>query len=248
MRARVPDTLVTLLRELWAAVAADRRLLRLSVLGLAVVSVSGLLVAKLLDDVMGADGATGADPTITNWIVGHRTHTLTTAARLVTHLGDPLAVVSVAVAAVGLLLARRHRHLALLIAVSTAGAAIATTVAKFAIQRPRPDASLWLGAASGPAFPSGHATQSVALYAAIAVAGVRLTSHVWAKAAFTVTAALVALAVGGSRLYLAVHWTSDVLCGWAVATAWLGTLLLVGWSRPRLVEAWRTGAPGRAAL
>ena len=53
-----------------------------------------------------------------------------------------------------------------------------------------------------------------------------------------VVAPLVALSVGASRIYLAVHWTSDVICGWAVATTWLATLLLVEWAGPRALEDW----------
>jgi len=45
---------------------------------------------------------------------------------------------------------------------------------------------------------------------------------------------VVALAIGASRVYLGVHWTSDVVCGWAIATAWLLALVVIGWSRPRL--------------
>jgi len=39
-------------------------------------------------------------------------------------------------------------------------------------------------------------------------------------------------------LYLGVHWPSDVLCGWAVATLWLTTLVLIGWARPRIATVW----------
>ena len=230
-------------RELRAAFAGERRLLFLTVVGLAFVSVSGVLVAKLLEDAMGAEGATRADPVITNWIVGHRPGGLTAAARAVTHLGDPWVVAVVAVTTALLLLLGRQQRLALLVASSTLGAAMASTAAKYAVDRPRPDRSLWLHDTSGPAFPSGHATQSIALYAALAVVVIQLSRSRTIRLVVATCAVLVAATVGASRVYLGVHWTSDVLCGWAVATMWLASLLLFGWAGPHLVIAWRRRAP-----
>jgi undecaprenyl-diphosphatase len=235
----VNRTLIGPALRLWAAVSADRKLFRLTALGLAVVSASGMLIAKLLDDVMGADGVTGADRTITDWVVQHRAAGMTTAAQAVTHLGDPLVVVGLALVTAAVLLVRRERRLAILVAVSTSGAAVATTVTKYAVHRARPNPAFWLGAASGPAFPSGHATQSVALYGALAIVGVRLARSMSARVSIIGLATLIALAVGTTRVYLAVHWTSDVLCGWAVAVGWLSALLLGGWSRPRAALALR---------
>ena len=241
MRQRIIGAVARVLekgRELGETFHNDRQLLKISFVGLVVVSGSGLLCAKLLDDVMGGDGAVRADPAITNWIVRHRSPTLTTLARAVTHLGDPLSVIVIAAAAALALILGRHSRFALLIVSSTVGAAVATAVTKFAVQRPRPDRALWLSAATGPAFPSGHATQSVALYAVLAVIAFRLTARSTPRIVLIVVAPLVALSVGASRIYLAVHWTSDVICGWAVATTWLATLLLVEWAGPRALEDW----------
>jgi len=211
--------------------------------GLALVAGCGLVIAKLLDDVLGGDDTARVDPQITSWFVAHRTASVSDAARWVTHLGDPLVVVSMVVSAV-LVLVRLERHrLAVFVAMSSVGAAIATGVAKSVVGRARPPRAIWEVAAAGAAFPSGHATQSIACYGAIAVAAIVVVPSVRARKAVLAIATLVALSVGVSRVYLGVHWTSDVLCGWAVAALWLATLVLIGWARPRVIRL--RALPGR---
>jgi len=220
------------------AMVGQRNLVVVTLGGLALVGGCGLVIAKLLDDVLGTDGATRLDPRILSWAVEHRSDGLTTVARLVTHLGDPLVVTAVAVASVvGLLVARRG-WLAVFLVGSMVGAAITTTLTKVVVGRPRPPELLWLTRASGAAFPSGHATQSVACYSALAVVGWVLVHRGPARAAVASGAVMIAAAVGASRVYLGVHWPSDVLCGWAVATLWLTTLVLIGWARPRIATVW----------
>jgi undecaprenyl-diphosphatase len=225
--------------ELRAAITGQRTLLLVTFGALAVVAACGVLIAKLLDDVLGADGLTALDPKITSWMVDHRSRWLTHAARAVTRLGDTWTVVAVVVICVATLIALGRRKLGVFVSVSAAGSAAATALAKTVVGRPRPTASIWLTSASGAAFPSGHATQSVACYGALAVVGWLMMRSRMAKLVTIATALVVAVAVGGSRVYLGVHWTSDVLCGWAVATLWLATLVLAGWAGPRLAVTWR---------
>lgn len=200
----------------------------------ALIAGSGLAIAKLVDDVFGEDGATRIDPKITDFLVDHRSPGLTAVARAVTHLADPLTVTIVAVVSIATLLARGRRRLAAFVPLSMAGAAAATSLGKLVVARPRPAESVWLSQASGAAFPSGHATQSVACWCAIGVCAAMLTPRPSLQAASIVLGATLAAAIGTSRVYLGVHWTSDVICGWAVATAWLLALVVIGWSRPRL--------------
>jgi undecaprenyl-diphosphatase len=89
-----------------------------------------------------------------------------------------------------------------------------------ALARPRPPLADWAGAASGGSFPSGHTTVS-ALAAGLFVWAARRAGP---RAACAASAAALAwaLAVGLSRVFLGVHWLSDVLGGWLLAAAWLG--------------------------
>ena len=207
-------------------------------IGLVIVCLCGALIATLVDDVSESDGVTTFDHQTLTWVLEHRTPTLTDIARTVTHVGDPWVIVAVTVLSVGVLFAGRRFRLGCFVILATSGAAIVSSVAKQAIDRGRPPESLWLGTAWGPSFPSGHATQSVACWGALAIVGcVLVRSTAW-RTLIVSMAALIALVVGTSRIYLAVHWLSDVICGWAIGSLWLATLVIVGWSTPRAYAVW----------
>jgi undecaprenyl-diphosphatase len=220
------------------AIGAEPLLFVSAVAALVIVSFCAVVIAKLLDDVMGGDDTARLDPSILDWFVDHRTDLLTTGAKWITHLGDPVVVAAVVAGVVIALATRRRTRLALFVLASSLGAAVATTAAKYAVDRVRPPDALWLAPAYGPSFPSGHATQSVACYLAIAVVSVTMLRPTAARVAVVAAAGAVSLLVGMSRVYLGVHWPSDVLCGWAVATLWLVSLLFVGWLYPRMSRLW----------
>lgn len=243
IRRQVSDTTAAVR----VAFRTDRFLILSTLAALAIVTGCAAVVAKLLDDVMGGDDAARLDPSILKWFIDHRTDLLTTAARWITHLGDPVVVTGVVLGGVIALAARGRVRLALFVVASSVGAAVATTAAKYAVDRTRPPEALWLAPAYGPSFPSGHATQSVACYLAIAVVGVIMLRAPAARVAVVAAAGAVALLVGMSRVYLGVHWPSDVLCGWAVAMLWLVSLLLVGWFYPRLSSLWPRHQPDTPA-
>jgi len=90
----------------------------------------------------------------------------------------------------------------------------------------RPPAAIWIGHYTGASFPSGHATQSAAFYAMLAIvlgAGlpVRRRAILWSAAA------LVVLVVGASRIYLGAHWLTDVLAGYALGATWVAIVVAV---------------------
>lgn len=221
-------------QELRVTALDDPLLVLSTVAGLAIVMLCGALVAQLTDDVMEGDGAASFDPRAMRWVVEHRTPTATTIARAVTHLGDPWVVTLVVATAVIALIATRHARLGAFLVLSSGGAVIASSIAKRVVDRPRPPTEIWLGSAWGPSFPSGHATQSVACWVALGVVACTfLRSTAWRVVVLGAATAL-ALLIGTSRVYLGVHWPSDVVCGWSIATMWLLVLLLAGWVRPRL--------------
>lgn len=202
---------------------------------------ASLVIAKLLDSVMEGGGDTEVDVQVLDWVVQHRTTTLTPLARGVSHLADPaVVVVIVGVATISLVRSRRPR-LGLFLVTCTLGTAVLTTAAKLTVDRVRPPRELWLSVASGPAFPSGHSAQAVACYGALAVVGCALLGRHSHRIGIIATALAVAVLVGGSRLYLGVHWLSDVIAGWAVASLWLFSLVLVGWAVPRLRRIHHSG-------
>jgi membrane protein DedA with SNARE-associated domain len=181
----------------------------------------------LTQDVTGHDDAALADPHVTAWVVAHRTGWLTGILQVLTWLGS-LAVIIPAGLAIGLYFGvrRRDRRPLALLTAAVAGAAGLWLIIKPLVGRPRPPAAIWIGHYTGAAFPSGHATQSAAFYAMLAVvlgAGLsfRRRAVVWSAAA------LVVAVVGASRIYLGAHWLTDVLAGYALGASWVAIVVAV---------------------
>lgn len=195
-------------------------------LQLIALGVAGWAFGAVVRDVIAGSGATRLDAPITRSLIEHRVAWLTTVMRGFTDLGG-LALLGAVVLVVGLVARRMSRRwLPLLILVlALAGAVALTDVVKPLVGRVRPTVGP-LVAGGGFAFPSGHAVQTVAVYGALAylVAGWVRT---WKSkvAAWTLALGLVLL-VGFSRVYLGVHWTTDVLGGWALGAVWLAAVLV----------------------
>ena len=181
----------------------------------------------LTQDVIGHDDTVLADPHVTAWVITHRTGWLTSALSVLTWLGSTAVIIPLGLA-IGLYFLIRRRiwqPLALLTA-AVAGAIGLYDIVKPLVGRPRPPAAIWIGHYTGAAFPSGHATQSAAFYAMLAIVlGAGLSSR--RRAILWSAAALVVLIVGASRIYLAAHWLTDVLAGYALGATWVAIVVAV---------------------
>lgn len=193
----------------------------------------GLVFAKLTESVLRGDDLPTVDARITTWLVGHRDATLTAVLRPVTHLADPVVITAVLVVAAVILILWGRRRAAAFVLVSSVGTALLVQVVKLIIGRARPATADRLVSVTGAAFPSGHAAQSVACYLALAVVVAWLSRSRSAWLAAVVAASLICLLVGVSRVYLGVHWASDVIAGWSLGAAWLAGTVAVfavaGW-------------------
>src|SRR5439155_23757537 len=153
------------------------------------------------------------DPQVLSLFVGHRTPCLTSLARALTCLGSGFVLWPVVIAAgLGLWRWRRRWLVAALPALALAGAAAWSLLIKILVGRPRPPASDWLASAHGWAFPSQHAAQALATWGMLAFM-LMVGRSVRLRALLLAGAALIAFVVGLTRLYLAVHWMTDVLGG-----------------------------------
>ena len=188
---------------------------------------AALAAGVLTADVLGHYGLARADPHVTAWVVAHRAGWLTSILRVVTWLGSLAVIVPVAVLAGIFFVLRWHRWWPVaLLAVTIAGAVGLYHLVKYLVGRPRPPPAIWIGHFSGASFPSGHAVQSVACYATLAlIVGAGRPPRV--KIAVGGVAALVVLVVGFSRIYLGAHWLTDVLGGYALGVAWLAIVIIV---------------------
>jgi undecaprenyl-diphosphatase len=175
---------------------------------------------------------------VTRFAVAHRTAALTAGMRSVTWLGSNAVLIPLVVA-VGAYLAFRARdgRAALALVLSLAGAIALYDTWKAVIGRPRPPVVIHLMQVGGASFPSGHATASAAVYATLAAILTRRELRA-ATVAWSV-GVVVVLAVGVSRVYLGVHWLTDVLAGWSLGAAWACVLVAVlfVWPATRVAPA-----------
>lgn len=131
----------------------------------------------------------------------------------ITDLGGAWVVVAVGVLACALLVQARRYADALLVAVAVAGARALTMLGKLAFARERPAFDDAIGMESTFAFPSGHSSAATALYGALALLVLRSGLPRWARLSAVSGLALLIAAIGFSRVYLGVHYPSDVLGG-----------------------------------
>ena len=137
-----------------------------------------------------------------------------------TALGSIMVVALVTVSAAGFLLVVRKYGAALLLLVAVIGGAGLSESLKLGIARARPDLIPINMDISGMSFPSGHATLAAVCYLTIAALLAHEQQKRRVKAYVIFAAVLVTLMVGLSRIYLGVHWATDVLGGWCLGAAW----------------------------
>jgi len=170
-------------------------------------------------------------------------HWLTVAAMDITALGSVTVLTLLVLFVAGLFAAlRRGREAAILLLASGGGVALSQGL-KLVFGRDRPPAALHLVEAINASFPSGHAMLSAVVYLTLGTLTARFAASRRVKIYALAGAAVVALLVGMSRVYLGVHWPSDVLAGWSLGGAWALAwwLAVQGWDRWRPVREDKAG-------
>ncbi len=141
-------------------------------------------------------------------------------ARDVTGLGSAGILSIITLAAGGFLALQRKAHLALYLVGAVASGTLLSTLLKWGFDRPRPDLVAHGQAVYTSSFPSGHSMISAVAYLTLgallagAQADLRMRAYVLGLAVF------LAAIVGASRIYLGVHWPTDVLAGWTAGAGW----------------------------
>ena len=103
---------------------------------------------------------------------------------------------------------------------AVAGGAILSSLLKIAFERARPVIVTHLVGVTSPSFPSGHALNASVTYLTLGMLLAKTEQNRAVRIYLISTAILLSVLVGCSRLYLGVHWPSDVLAGWCVGSAW----------------------------
>jgi undecaprenyl-diphosphatase len=186
------------------------------------------LLGGVAEDVTQHNGLASSDAAHLRFFTDHRPDLVIDAARIITNLGGVVVLALIAIAA-GLLL--WYRGVPLVAAAAPAFAlGVAATLAdvgKQVVDRARPGVGLRLIAEGEPSFPSGHATDSAAVFLTLGlVLAVFVLRRPLARLATVAAGGLLVAAIGVSRLVLGVHWPTDVLAGWALgATAALAVTI-----------------------
>ncbi|WP_236020571.1 phosphatase PAP2 family protein [Sabulicella rubraurantiaca] len=144
-----------------------------------------------------------------------------------TALGGTGVLVLVTAAVFGFLLLTGKRQAAMLVVLSIASGVAVSHGLKWGFGRPRPDLVPHGQSVYSQSFPSGHAMLSAIVYLTLGALLARVQERRRAKAYPLAVAALLVLLIGFSRVYLGVHWPSDVLAGWAVGAGWAALCWLI---------------------
>lgn len=154
------------------------------------------------------------------------------AVRDITALGSFLVLTLVTLAAVGFLVASKRNAEAGMLAFAAIGGQVLSETLKAFVGRPRPDLVAHVVETTSASFPSGHSMMSAAIFLTIGAMLARVQPQRRLKTYIHVTALVLTVLVGASRVYLGVHWPTDVIAGWCLGALWA----ILCWS----VVAWFT--------
>lgn len=168
------------------------------------------------------DAADPSDPLGPRW--------LEETVRDFTALGSTGILIFLTLSVAGFLVQQREYRMTWLVLMAVGGGMVLTTLLKEGFGRPRPDLVPHGAFVTSASFPSGHAMVSAATYLTLGALLARTQSRRRLKAYLLLLAILLAFMVGVSRVYLGVHWPTDVLAGWAAGAVWA----IVSW----LVARW----------
>ncbi len=218
--AAATPLLVALVRGAGARTRHARRALGLVVLGGGVAAALGLLAFAWLASRVRLGATQAFDDAVLRWLGAHQRPWLAAAMLEVTFLGTGTVVAMLAAVAALFLALTRQRTAAWLLLWATLGGLVLNNLLKHVFDRPRPRIFTWGTHALTTSFPSGHAMSAAAVYGTVALLAARLASRRATRVAVVAAAALVVLLVAFSRLYLGVHYPTDVLAGLVVGGAW----------------------------
>jgi membrane-associated phospholipid phosphatase len=193
--------------------------------GLTVLTASAWVFGWTAEELV--EGDTHLDTRIAHWFHDRATPGWTEFFEAVTWLGNVPVLINVTLVAALLLAWRRNLDELRLLLLAVIGAEILTLGLKLGFQRERPFFADPLATESSYSFPSGHATVSLALYGTLAFIAARHVQTIAARLAVLAAAGVLVLLIGLSRIYLGVHFLSDVVAGFSLGVAWVTVCVLL---------------------
>lgn len=161
------------------------------------------------------------DTGVAEWSASRRTPLASAFFVTLTTAGGPVGMAALVAIVIGILVARRRFRWAAYLAITSLGGVLLNQLLKFHFVRQRPDLTVAVLGAMGYSFPSGHTMGATVILGALAYLAARSMPGWKSKSAVIAALATLAFAVGISRVYLGVHWISDVGAGFAAGLLWL---------------------------
>jgi len=192
----------------------------LLIVGVGVILACVAVFGALADEVM-EGGTQQMDDAVLLWMNRHASPALTAVALDITALGAGTVVWLLVIVASVFLWVSRHRYSVLLLWVAILGSGLINATMKMFFERPRPQLFPWRVPYAGlSSFPSGHSMTSMVCYSTLAYLIARLVDSRFLRRFTFGLAAVIVVLIGMSRMYLGVHYPTDVLAGFTTGLAW----------------------------
>lgn len=179
---------------------------------------------KLADDVLQKE-VLAIDAAITNIVVSHQPDILTNVMYVITNFGSPYVLLLGSAILCVYLYNKKKKDVLIFLTIFSTGVVINFLLKEF-FQRPRPD-QFQLLTEYGFSFPSGHAMNSFVFYSAVAYFILRSSKNIKLSFIASLVCAAIITAIGASRVYLGVHYLSDVLAGYIAGFLWFNCAILL---------------------
>jgi membrane-associated phospholipid phosphatase len=198
--------------------------------------VAGMVFASLAEDLVNKETLSTLDPFFGTWLISHTTIPGDHVFAIVTFFGNAF-VISAGTGLIGFWFARqRNREKLILLFSAVAGGALLNLLLKNIFQRTRPAIPGAYMVDTGFSFPSGHTMISLVFYGMVAYLALSSVKNNKWKALIITGALVICVLIGFSRLYLGVHFLTDVLAGWAAGGLWLAFCILWDlWQQNRIL-------------
>lgn len=184
-----------------------------------------LLSVKVTDNYLDLDGLAILDRPINQLVVNFRTPLIDRLMFFITLTGSWQIVVFGTLLSVLLLIAAKKKRYLLALLLSNISALIFVNLSKIVFSRPRPPIENALLSEHGFAFPSGHSYFAVVFYGLLTYFWIKHFHQKWAKSGMFILGSGFILLLALSRIYLGVHWTTDVVAGLSMSLAWLTVII-----------------------
>ena len=188
----------------------------------AALAVAGTWAFVQLAEVVQEGATERFDEAVLHWMADRQTPLMQKVMFEITLLGTGIVLMTMVTVAALFLWLSNHRFSALLLVIATWGGVLINALLKTTFNRPRPQVFEWGAQVLTSSFPSGHAMSATIAYGTVAYLAARLHTRRWARWLTISVAGLIIVLICLSRLYLGVHYPSDVIAGMLMGLGWTG--------------------------